>query len=58
MSFMKEEERPNEIVLILSSFHCKYMKIIYVHYGRRNGYKSDPSSYEHHWTTSWNKAWK
>ena len=23
-----------------------------------NEYKSDPRSYEHNWTSGWNKAWK
>ena len=34
------------------------MKIRYVHCGWRNEYRSDPCSYEHYWTSSWNKAWK
>ena len=28
--------------------NCKYMKIIYVHCGSRNEYRSDPRSYEHY----------
>ena len=38
--------------------NCKYMKIIYVHCGWRNEYRSDPHSYKHYWISSWNKAWK
>ena len=40
------------------NYDCKYMKIMYVHCGWRNEYRSDPRSYEHYWTSSWNKAWK
>ena len=36
---------------------CKYMKIIYVHCGEETNI-SDPRSYEHYWTSSWNKTWK
>ena len=32
------------------------MKIIYVNYGRRNEYGSDPRSYEHYLSSSENKA--
>ena len=36
---------------------CKYMKIICVHCGEGTT-MSDSRSYEHYWTSSWNKAWK
>ena len=35
----------------------KYVKIIYVHCGEETNI-SDPRSYEHYWTSSWNKTWK
>ena len=28
------------------------------HCGWKNKYRIDPHSYEHYWTSSWNKAWK
>ena len=34
------------------------MKIMCVHCGWRNEYRIDLRSYEHYWTSSWNKAWK
>ena len=34
------------------------MKIICVQNGWRNEYRIDPRSYEHYWTSNWNKAWK
>ena len=34
------------------------MKIMYVHCEWRNEYRSDPRSYEHYWTSSWNKPEK
>ena len=37
---------------------CKHMKIMCVHCGWRNEYRIDLRSYEHYWTSSWNKAWK
>ena len=36
---------------------CSYMKIIYVHYGEVTNIR-DSRSYEHCWTSSWNKTWK
>ena len=33
------------------------MKIIYVHCGEETNIR-DPRSYEHYWTSSWNKTWK
>ena len=36
---------------------CRYMKIIYVHCGEETNIR-DPRSYEHYWTSSWNKTWK
>ena len=34
------------------------MKIMCVHCGWRNECRIDLRSYEHYWTSSWNKAWK
>ena len=34
------------------------MKIMHVHCGWRNEYRGNPRSYEYHWTSSENKAWK
>ena len=34
------------------------MKIIYMHCSWKAEYRIDPRSYEHYWTSSWNKAWK
>ena len=34
---------------------CRYMKITYVHCGEETNIR-DPRSYEHCWTSSWNKA--
>ena len=31
----------------------RYMKIIFVHCGWRNEYRSHPRSYEHYWTSGW-----
>ena len=33
------------------------MKIIYVHCGEETSIR-DPRSYEHYWTSNWNKTWK
>ena len=33
------------------------MKIIYVHFGEQTDI-GDSRSYEHYWTSSWNKTWK
>ena len=33
------------------------MKIIYVHFGEETSIR-DPRSYEHYWTSNWNKTWK
>ena len=34
------------------------MKIIHMHCSWKEEYRIDPRSYEHYWTSSWNKAWK
>ena len=48
----KTMKKKEEIITV------KYMKIIYVHSGWRNEYRSNPRSNEHYWISSWDKAWK
>ena len=46
------------ILRILKLLETRRWLQIYKYIIYNNEYRSDPRSFEHHWTNSWNKAWK